>query len=167
MELRLGCGSSGCSSAATGERVRSGVRPMWRRAYAAALTISLLTSGISGAEAPGATTGAANSSAESLPPSQSPDAVQSPLPDIGKGAEHVAAVLRELTESLSDAPVFLALEAEVDADCRRVSRRWSETRRLLEGKPRPPALDTLASSWEALRSELEDVSGRIEARRRR
>jgi small-conductance mechanosensitive channel len=94
-------------------------------------------------------------------------AVQPAMPDIGRNAEEVAARLRQMTESLSDTEAFAALEAEVAAETHRIAQRWDETRRLLEGKPRRLALDSLAGSWSATRAELEDANARIGARARR
>ena len=111
----------------------------------------------------------ASAVARAQPPSapEATSASQAPMPDLGKGAEEVAAQLRQLTESLSDSAVFSALEAEVAADAHRAAERWSETGRILKGNLRPAALDSLASSWDALRSELDDVSRRVDARARR
>ena len=98
---------------------------------------------------------------------ESTDPSQSPLPDLGKGAEEVAALLRHLTESLSDSAAFSALEADVAAGAHRAAERWIETAPLLKGNLRPTALDSLASSWDALRSELDDLSDRVDLRARR
>jgi len=89
------------------------------------------------------------------------------MPDLGKGAEEVAAQLRQLTESLKDTAAFAALEAEVADDTHRAAVRWSETGNLLNASLRPSALDSLESSWQALRSQLEDVRDRIDERARR
>jgi potassium-dependent mechanosensitive channel len=103
-------------------------------------------------------------------PPPAPDATsasQAPMPDVGKGAEEVAAQLRQLTESLSDSATFSALETEVAADAHRAAERWSETGRLLKGNLLPAALDSLESSWDALRSQLDDARDAIDARARR
>jgi small-conductance mechanosensitive channel len=89
------------------------------------------------------------------------------MPYLGQGAEEVAAQLRQLTESVSDTAGFASLEAEVAADAQRAAQRWSETGALLKANLRPAALDSLESSWDALRSQLDDVRGRIDARARR
>jgi hypothetical protein len=101
------------------------------------------------------------------PATETTSASQGAMPDLGKGAEEVAAQLRQLAESLSDSDAFASLEAEVAADAHWAAQRWSETGDLLRGTLRPSALDSLASSWEALRSQLDDLRGRIDARARR
>src|SRR5262249_51521568 len=90
-----------------------------------------------------------------------------PVADLGKGAEEVAAQLRELTESLSDTTGLARLEAEVAATTGNAAQRWAETGTLLKGNLRPASLDTVASSWEVLRSQLNDVMGASEAHARR
>ncbi|HSP96432.1 MAG TPA: mechanosensitive ion channel domain-containing protein [Candidatus Dormibacteraeota bacterium] len=91
-----------------------------------------------------------------------------PTPDAGvdltKGAEEVAARLRAFTRSLSDSDVFSALEAETSVVAHLTAARWEDTERLLQGHLRPTALDSLESSWEAFRSDLDNVSRRVEAR---
>jgi potassium efflux system protein len=101
------------------------------------------------------------------PAPEPPGASHTAMPDLGKGAEEVAAQLRQLMESLSDTAAFASLEAEVAADTHRAAERWSETGDLLKTNLRPGALDSLESSWEALRSQLDDVRDRIDARARR
>ena len=90
-----------------------------------------------------------------------------PTVDFGRAAEEVAARLRQLTRSLSDSAVFAALEAEVAADAHRIAERWDETGRLVESHLRPSALDSIAIAWQALRSELDGINGRIEERAKR
>lgn len=119
----------------------------------ALLLVSLLASAVARGQPP--------------PAPEATSASHAPMPDLGKGAEEVAAQLRQLTESLSDGAAFAGLEAEVAADAHQAAERWSETGDLLKGNLRSAALDSLASSWEALRSQLEDVAGRIDARARR
>jgi small-conductance mechanosensitive channel len=102
-----------------------------------------------------------------LAPPDAASASHAAVPDLGKGAEEVAAQLRELTESLSDTAAFASLEAEVAADTHRAAERWSDTGALLKANLRPAALDSLESSWQALRSQLDDVRDRIDARARR
>jgi len=87
--------------------------------------------------------------------------------DFSRAAEEVAARLRQLTRSLSDGAVFAALEAEVAADAHRIAERWDETGRLVESHLRPSALDSIAIAWQALRSELDGINGRIEERAKR
>jgi small-conductance mechanosensitive channel len=89
------------------------------------------------------------------------------MADLGKGAEEVAAQLRELTESLSDTTALTRLETQVAATTSNAAQRWAETGTLLKGNLRPATLDTVASSWEVLRSQLNDVMGEIDARARR
>jgi len=87
--------------------------------------------------------------------------------DFSRAAEEVAARLRQLTRSLSDGAVFAALEAEVAADAHRIAERWDETGRLVESHLRPPALDSIAIAWQALRSNLDGINRRIEERAKR
>src|SRR5262245_19395346 len=89
------------------------------------------------------------------------------MPDFGKSAEEVAAQLRQLTESLSDTAAFASLEAEVAAETHLAAERWRQTGDLLKANLRPAALDSLESSWQALRSQLDDVRERIDERARR
>jgi small-conductance mechanosensitive channel len=97
-----------------------------------------------------------------------PTAATEPLaPDFGKGAEEVAAQLREMMRSLSDTAVFTELEAEVAADTQRSAACWNETGRLLGRSLRTTALDSLTTLWQTLRGDLDDVNGRIELRARR
>jgi potassium efflux system protein len=97
-----------------------------------------------------------------------PTAANQPLaPDLGKGAEEVAAQLREMMRSLSDTAVFTELEAEVAADTQRAAACWNETGRLLGRSLRTTALDSLTTLWQTLRGDLDDVNGRIELRARR
>jgi potassium-dependent mechanosensitive channel len=104
---------------------------------------------------------------QTQPATETTSASHESVPDLGKGAEEVAAQLRELTESLSDTGALARLEAEVAATTSRAAERWSETGALLQSNLRPATLDSLASSWEALRSQLDDVMGQIDARVRR
>src|SRR5262249_12843160 len=64
-------------------------------------------------------------------PAEAQSASHAAMPDLGKGAEEVAAQLRQLTESLSDIAAFNSLEAEVADDTHRAAVRWSETGNLL------------------------------------
>ena len=84
--------------------------------------------------------------------------------DLSKGAEEVAARLRAVTRSLADAEVFAALEADTARAAHRTAERWEETERLLQAQLRPTALDSLESSWDAFRSDLDSVSNRVDAR---
>src|SRR5215467_13458507 len=65
--------------------------------------------------------------------------------DVGKGAEEVAARLRDLARSLTDTTEIAALEAEVATYAHRVADTWDETGRLLERNLRTTALDSLAT----------------------
>src|SRR5262249_57274696 len=49
-----------------------------------------------------------------------------PMADLGKGAEEVAAQLRELTESLSDTTALTKLETQVAATTSNTGQRWAE-----------------------------------------
>ena len=69
---------------------------------------------------------------QSPTPSETTSTAQTSMPDLGQGAEEVAAHLRQLTGSLSDTASFAALEAEVAADTQRAAERWSETDDLLK-----------------------------------
>jgi len=89
------------------------------------------------------------------------------MADLGKGAEEVAAQLRELTESLSDTTALTKLETRVAATTSNTAQRWAETSALLKDNLRPATLDTVASSWEVLHSQLTDVMGEIDVRVRR
>jgi len=120
----------------------------------ALLLASLLASAVSRGQQPPA-------------PGEATSASHAAMPDVGKGAEEVAAQLRQLTESLSDTAVFASLEAEVAADTHGAAERLNETGDLLKTNLRPAALDSLESTWQALRSQLEDVRERIDARARR
>ena len=93
-------------------------------------------------------------------PSPVADADPTPAeaPDLSKGAEEVAARLRAFTRSLADAEVFAALEADTALAAHRTAERWEETERLLQAQLRPTALDSLESSWDAFRSDLDSVS---------
>src|SRR5262245_10226697 len=119
----------------------------------ALLLVSLLASAVAQGQPP--------------PAPEATSASHAAMPDVGKGAEEVAAQLRQLTESLSDTAVFASLEAEVAADTHGATERWNETGDLLKTNLRPAALDSLESTWQALRSQLEDVRDRIDARARR
>jgi potassium-dependent mechanosensitive channel len=104
---------------------------------------------------------------QAQPATETTSASHESMPDLGTGAEEVAAQLRELTESLSDTGALARLEAEVAATTNRAAERWKDMGALLEGDPRPATLDSLASSWEAFRSQLDDAMGQIDARVRR
>ena len=119
----------------------------------ALLLVSVLTSAIARGQPP--------------PVAAATGASQAPMPDLGEGAEAVAAQLRQLTESLSDTAAFASLEAEVATDTHRATERWNETGNLLKTNLRPTTLDSLESSWQALRSQLDDVRDRIDERARR
>src|SRR5215475_9998820 len=106
-----------------------------------ALLLVTLLSSSAAQEQPQAATGPATT------PSQ-------PVADLGKGAEEVAAQLRELTESLSDTTALTRLETQVAATTSNAAQRWAETGTLLKGNLRPATLDTVASSWEVLHSQL-------------
>src|SRR5262249_20574915 len=69
--------------------------------------------------------------------------------------------------SLSDTDPLVRLEAEVAATTSRAAERWSETGALLQKSLRPSTLESLESSWKALRSQLDDAMGQVDARVRR
>jgi small-conductance mechanosensitive channel len=79
----------------------------------------------------------------------------------------VTARLRDLARSLKDDAAFATMEAEVSSYAHRAAVTWNETGRLLGRNLRTTALDSLATSWDALRNELEDVGDRIDARAHR
>jgi potassium-dependent mechanosensitive channel len=117
------------------------------------LLVGLLSASVARGQ-PQAATGSATTSSQ-------------PMADLGKGAEEVAAQLRELTESLSDTTALTRLETQVAATTSNAAQRWAETSALLKDNLRPATLDTVASSWEVLHSQLTDVMGEIDARARR
>ena len=82
----------------------------------ALLLVALLSSGVARGQPPAAT-GSATSSSQ-------------PMADLGKGAEEVAAQLRELTESLSDATALTKLETQVAATTSNLAsagQRWARS----------------------------------------
>src|SRR5262249_19025459 len=100
-------------------------------------------------------------------PRETTSAAQAGMPDLGKSAEGGAAPVRPLKGGPTGPPPLAALEARVADDTHRAAVRWSETGNLLNAGLRPSALDSLESSWQALRSQLEDVRDRIDERARR
>lgn len=92
------------------------------------------------------------------------DDASTSTPDLIKGAEEIVARLRAVTRSLADADVFSALEAETSIITHQTTAQWQETERLLQGHQRSTALDSLESSWDAFRTDLDRVSRRIDAR---
>jgi small-conductance mechanosensitive channel len=128
-----------------------------RFARAALFVLGLLASGpVLGQEPPAA-------AAPASPPSSSTE-TQPSVSQIGLHAEHVAAQLRQMSDSLADTAVFSALESEVATKTHRIAQYWTETGRLLSGRHRIPAIESLGSAWLAFGRELENLSGRIEAR---
>src|SRR4029453_2809668 len=99
----------------------------------ALLLVSLLASGVARGQPP--------------PAPEATSASHAPMPDLGKGAEEVAAQLRQLTESLSDGAAFAGLEAEVAADAHQAAEPWSETGVILKGNLRLVSLDRLERAW--------------------
>src|SRR5262249_19588584 len=71
------------------------------------------------------------------------------------------------TESLSDTTALTKLETRVAATTSNTAQRWAETGALLKDNLRPATLDTVASSWEVLHSQLTDLMGEIDVRVRR
>src|SRR5262245_35564257 len=99
------------------------------RPTAVLLLVSLLASAVAQGQPP--------------PAAEATSASHAAMPDVGKGAEEVAAQLRQLTESLLDTAAFASLEAEVAADTHGAAERWNETGDLLKTNLRPAALDSL------------------------
>ncbi len=106
----------------------------------------------------------------SPPPKPPPDATAAPdaskftLEDIGKRAEDVATQLRAMTEAIDDQAAFTALQDQVFSYSHRVSDRWKETDQVLAVSLRRGPLETLASSWRALRTELAALQLRVDTR---
>lgn len=90
------------------------------------------------------------------------------LDEIGERAEDVATQLRGMIEAISDQDAFTGLEDRVFHLSHRVSDHWHETDQNLSGALRRGPLETLASSWRALRTELvqqrDEVDSRLERR---
>lgn len=118
-------------------------------AFAALLFAALVASaqGSAPAAAPGATPAAA-------PAPGTQPVSQFTLDEIGERAEDVATQLRSMIEAISDQDAFAQLEERVFHFSHRISDRWRETDQLLAGSLRRGPLETLASSWRALRTEL-------------
>jgi small-conductance mechanosensitive channel len=85
-------------------------------------------------------------------------------PDVGRGAEEVAARLREFVRSLSDTAAFAELEGQVAAYTHRAAEYWDETGQSLARGLRTNALDSLTTSWQALLSDLTGVKAQIDVR---
>lgn len=100
------------------------------------------------------------------PPTQ--EASQVTLDEISQRAEDVATQLRDMSEAISDPDAFASLDERVFRFSRRIADRWRETDQILGRALRRGALETLASSWRALRTELlplrADVDGRLARR---
>jgi hypothetical protein len=138
-------------------RVRVGTGSATRRALAALLVLGALAPLGARAQTPPAPDASA----------PAPDAEPPELPDLSRDAEAVAARLRQLRESLNDQSAIEALEAEVGGLSRKITDRWNETTEVLKGQPRRLRLDSLASSWSALRESLQTTASRVEARAKR
>jgi len=95
--------------------------------------------------------------------SAAPDAAASLL-GLGSRAELVATILRQVVDSLADEPVFDALEAELAAANRQVAERWTITDRTLAAPARHVALESIETSWHALRRHFEALQATIAAR---
>lgn len=130
-------------------------------ACAALLAGWVLAAGSAASQTP---TPAAGTAATNLRP---PSAESPSLPDLGKGAEEVAARLRQMRESLTDSSALEALEAESARLGHRTAKSWNETTEVLKAKPRRLPLDSLASSWAALRESVREMGKRVEARAKR
>jgi small-conductance mechanosensitive channel len=97
-------------------------------------------------------------------PAAAPDGSKFTLDEVGGRAEDVAAQLRAMTEKVSDQAVLAELESDVFQFSHRVSDRWKETDQLLAQSLRRAPLETLASSWRALRTELKGLETLVDAR---
>jgi small-conductance mechanosensitive channel len=110
-------------------------------------------------------------SEDALPPNDAaPAAVATPeasnlaLDEIGGRAEQVAARLRAMTTAIADQATFTQLENDVFQQSHRVSDRWRATDQILALTLRRNPLETLASSWRALRTQLEGLQTRVDER---
>jgi small-conductance mechanosensitive channel len=110
-------------------------------------------------------------SEDAAPPKEAaPAAVATPEPsnltldEIGGRAEAVAARLRAMTTAIADEAAFSKLENDVFQQSHRVSDRWKATDQILSLTLRRNPLETLASSWRALRTQLEAVQKQVDAR---
>jgi small-conductance mechanosensitive channel len=87
--------------------------------------------------------------------------------EIGNRAEAVAGQLRAMTEEIGDRAAFSALESEVFQFSHRIADRWKETDQIIARAPRRAPLETLASSWRALRTELVPFRTEVDRRAQR
>ncbi|MBX3028304.1 mechanosensitive ion channel [bacterium] len=96
-----------------------------------------------------------------------PDATPSPplpVPDLSHSVEELGARLRQIDRSLADPSLVAHLERDSAAAARRTAERWAETEELLQRQLRPSALDSLESSWRAVRSDLDGTAAEIDRR---
>ena len=84
------------------------------------------------------------------------------LDEIGGRAEGVAARLRAMTAAIDDQTDFAGLESDVFQQSHRVSDRWRATDQILALTLRRNPLQTLESSWRALRTQLESLQKRVD-----
>ncbi|HTY19195.1 MAG TPA: mechanosensitive ion channel domain-containing protein [Myxococcota bacterium] len=137
-------------------RARVGTGSATRRALAALLVLGALAPLGARAQTPPAADERAPTAA--APPD---------LPDLSRDAEEVSARLRQMRESLADTSAFDALEAEIQALSQRITETWNNTTEVLKAKPRRLPLDSLASSWSALRESLVQAATHVNARAKR
>jgi len=93
-----------------------------------------------------------------------PEASNLTLDEIGGRAETVASRLRAMTEAIADQAAFTKLESEIFQQSHRISDRWRATDQILALTLRRNPLETLASSWRALRAQLEALQKQVDAR---
>jgi len=93
-----------------------------------------------------------------------PEASNLTLDEIGGRAEDVAARLRAMTTAIADQATFTQLEKDVFQQSHRVSDRWRVTDQILALSLRRNPLETLASSWRALRTQLEILQTQVDGR---
>ena len=137
------------------------------------VVVATLVAAVAGAQEPAPTAPevppqaeTAEASSTPAPAPAAPEAApldESTLNDLGVRAEEVAARLRDMAESLTDASAFAAIETAVATGVHRVGSLWGETGKLVEAAPRQSALDSRRSAWLALRSDLEQLRRQIDA----
>lgn len=104
------------------------------------------------------------------PKPAAPAAVATPEPsnltldEIGGRAEGVAARLRSMTTAIADQTEFAKIERAVFQHSHLVSDRWRATDQILSLTLRRNPLATLASSWSALRTQLEALQKQVDVR---
>lgn len=86
------------------------------------------------------------------------------MPDLSRSIEELDSRLRQIGHSLADPSVLARLDHDTAAVTQRVASRWTATQQLLQQQLRPAALDSLESSWRALRADLDAVTTEIDRR---